>query len=855
MLVSVSSVLLLVGAVLHPRQGPPVVAPGANPEQQVPDEDLLPRRTFEQRLAAHRHFSKLAFERVESHPPYVFLVQKTGADDPARAKRSVELYVGLLDPVLERFEQEVVVPLGLVQRDDRARFTLVLLASRGDFDNYASVTGASPHLNADTFYDRGLNAVVLFEDVFVGPRTPDGRARSARHGLVHACQQAWVAGGQNAALDSWLLEGMADAWARQAGATGGATIDSEWLRAFARDAQARGAEGEARRWVRLRTLQEFDTVIDPSRLAGFLRTHTPKDAPEFDPGGSWWSFYRQSSLVFQFLSEAGEGRHRSLLTALLREALAGRGTPGSAPAGLPDTLDGEFLAWVRAAHAAALPAETLDAGLFDKALVRGPLGTPVFSVASASPAAAGSTPAPAHTPPLDLADATAEERLARALHELGHGSASRALPALEALEQDTLAAAPRELARRELRRARAWIAVRDAYLAALVASGKPLDFTVGGRAHKAKVLALAQGRLQLEQNRSGRASLALDELDALALAQAIKPAGGPDDWARLLPYVLRGDGRARKLLAEDGGEASALLRDAREDYPARLRLGAAAARIEELAARPVPATPDETRTQLDELVALKAEHGELALVQRKSDALRGRARALLARQIELLGPSSLLAGKLEVLADDNVRISYAFDDARELADFSAANYPALARKALGVESTEDVPFHLEEGQLSATGQASLRTLVDLGAPLSVRYSVEYVYRDETQGTAMAVGLCDDGREHFVWALNSEHLQRYEAGGNDHAHGPGATFFMNTPYAMELVHDGARVKFLCEGTEQRSLAAGGRQSGAVFLCTQSNQPIRLARLEIEGKLLSNSFERLAQAWVERELERY
>lgn len=84
---------------------------------------------------------------------------------------------------------------------------------------------------------------------------------------------------------------------------------------------------------------------------------------------------------------------------------------------------------------------------------------------------------------------------------------------------------------------------------------------------------------------------------------------------------------------------------------------------------------------------------------------------------------------------------------------------------------------------------------------------------------------------------------------------GGTVYMNVPYAAELRHDGTRLSLWVEGEEQRSVSAGGRQAGAVFLCCQSDYPVRFDRLELEGKLLPGSFARLARAWVERELARY
>ncbi|MEQ1895041.1 MAG: hypothetical protein ABL998_21075, partial [Planctomycetota bacterium] len=263
--------------------------------------------TLAQRLAKHPFFAKIELETVESHPPYLFLVQKAPRAEARRAEALAAQYTALFDPVLERFEREIAVPAGLTQRADRARLTVVILASKGDLTNYQNVTRAAWHLNAFTHHDRALSAAVLYEDVFQPARRPGERALSARHALVHLCQQAWYAGGQNAALESWVLEGMADAWARCEGAGSKAAHEGEWLRLLVQDAQ-----DEQRRWTNLRTLEELVFTGEALRLDALFRTRTPKDAPELDYDASWWAFYRQASLLTQFLSEAGEGQRRSV---------------------------------------------------------------------------------------------------------------------------------------------------------------------------------------------------------------------------------------------------------------------------------------------------------------------------------------------------------------------------------------------------------------------------------------------------------------------------------------------------------------------------------------------------------------
>lgn len=467
-------------------------------------------------------------------------------------------------------------------------------------------------------------------------------------------------------------------------------------------------------------------------------------------------------------------------------------------------------------------------------------------------------PAPALTVPglaLDLASLGADERLALALHELGRGRAREGLARLEALVRDAPSDAVRERAERELRRARAWIELRDAFLRQRVASGRPLEFTHEGTPLASRILAFEGGELRLENGRAPE-RCSVEALDPLELARQIEPSGGAADWARIYPFVLRGDPRAGERLEDDGGEAGALVSDLRTDYPARLRLAALLGRLDDLARRAPPGTREAVRANLDDLAAWRRDAEGLALLAEKRLAVQSHARALLARELEFIDPRTLLRGKLETLPDEVVRLTYEFVDPHELEDFTSDPYPQSARRILGEEQSSDVPFRVESGTLVAHGAASLRSLIDLAAPLSVRYTFQFQETPmPTPNRNFALGICDDGREHFLLAVNAQHLERYDRQGSDRARFESVLPVTNRPYAMELRHDGTEATLTSDGKLQRSLAVGSRRSGAFFLCMVSDCLVRIERVQIEGRLPLTAFERVKRAWIEHEMERF
>jgi len=462
----------------------------------------------------------------------------------------------------------------------------------------------------------------------------------------------------------------------------------------------------------------------------------------------------------------------------------------------------------------------------------------------------GGTPPAPPPPALDLADASADERLALALVRMAEGKESAGAALLDALGNESLEPALAERVARERRRHALWREQRDAYLRSLVGSGT-LAFSVEGKPFKAKVLGFQGGEVVLDKNRSGRERLALDELDALGLAQEM-PKDGANDWARLMPYVLRGDSRAKKLLKDEGGEGGALLRDSLEDYPARLQLGRILARIEALASKEGLATPAAVEACLTEVRALRTEAGELSVVQRKGPAILAFARALLERKYDLLGETGLLAGKLEVLSGETVRLTYAFDDPRELEDFDASPYPVLIVKGYPELKVKSVPFAVAQGELTVRGQASLRSLFELAPPLSASYGVAFVETgaEVQRPLFLFLGISDDRAEHFVWG-NFQSLEIFEKERYDVAEGERFPFYLDTVYAMKMRHDGQRVFLSCENQEV-SIAAGQRQKGAVFFYAHTGNPVRIPELVIEGRLVPGSLAGLRKARIEREL---
>jgi len=808
-----------------------------------------------ERLLRQPYFARTRLEHVDGPAPYLFFVQPAATGH--REAEIVARHVALLEPLRERFVREIATPLGLTQRADTPALVVIVLASQAAFEDCYRATAGAWHFDAQATFDRDLGAAIVYDDP-AAARTPAEVEHSARHVLVHSLQAAYGPG--PVAVRSWVFEGMADCLARAP--SGDAFPAPERLAEFVQDAAS-----PATRWAHLRSLEEMCAVDEPLELARFFQKRTRDSSllpgADRDP---WTAFYRQATLYYAFLQQAEPWR-----SGLLRfDARALAGTRGAdvlaaslAPKGLAE-VEQDFAAWVLREYQRAFPGEKVKPELVLGALRRDDLATrepepePAPTPGAPAPAPHATSPepeaaeAPEALPALSLADATEEERLAWALTEIGAGRIRAGRERLAELHATALG--PR--AEREDHRAAEFEAARDAFLARVVREQGLLELDLGTRvtAKKFGVRAFSEGLVELDDKKGGLRRVPVEALDPLALARQMGGGTGEEERVRFYLYVLRGDERWKKLLKPDGGAATALLDDARNDYPARLHVGEMLATLQALAQERAPRTPKELDQRLERFRALLKDGADTALVARKRDALRAHVRALLEQKFELLGPSTFVHGKFEALGGTKVRITYPFDDPHELEDFGVDPYPLLAGRGLRAETSDDQPFHLEKGKLCALGTASLRSLYELAAPLTVRYDLEFeeTQKEEPVAFYLALGICDDGQEHFIWAVNLNSLQRIDPGDAASTPDRDSTLFLSKSYPLELRHDGEHVTMLSEGTEQGTLETGTRNSGAVFLRASTDLPLRVQKLVIEGNLSADSFKRLRRVWAERQM---
>lgn len=834
------------------------------------------------RLEAQPYFSRIAFTEERGPDPFVFIVQKPAKEDAGYAARVAGFYAPWLAKIEQLFEDAYVKPLDLKRRADAPGCAIAILATPGDFTNYAPTIGQQLAAYGPAIYDAGLELVVGFEDPFSPGMSPPQQRYPILRKFVRALEHAWFTGQGETLGSMWLNEGLAGYLAYHesllASALDERRIDKDTLGWIVRVFQQKSRQDVL--------LYPVLDLVQPGKLDEVFQMVKVRSTSLHLAPPAWQdslrAFYAQAVLWMHFLHAGQAGKYQDELSKYVRAELSGKGGAeafrtcfdGTDPA----ILDREFFEWVLQEHERSFGGAKVDRslleGLFeDRVDARGAAATPTDGKAAAGTTATDGRVAPGTVPPAAPAKYPASSLVIDAkdiesLHGLAlvramRGDLDGARQALETLLAQKPAAPEDARIAREIVRIQELAKLRTGFFESLKSSGAKWSSEHQGTKLIATVQKIEDGYVTLGDNKAGVSKIPLASIDPLEIAkQADKPEeqGGAAAWARWYPYILAGDYKSDRLAKDASSEARDLREDAKSWYPALVRTGQAAQELSALAQSAEPKAKGEAEALCTRIQGLLGTYGDLALVAGKVDELRQLASFCVDRTFSDASIAELMHGAVTLLGEGRVKILYTFKKPEEAEDFKKrVGYLADWIKPANYtdRSEKDSIWTVADGALTGRGAASYGLDLGLAAPMSLRCDYKFIPQmaGKIRSVEMLAGVCDDHKGSFISCSHSGRLDvqdRVEGYVQQSPLVKSQVVQLEQVYHMEIDHDGTQVTTFMDAEKKNQLPCGPRTSGGVFLLMRAEGGIAITRLEIEGRIDPSSTKPLKTSWVAKKL---
>lgn len=861
------ALLLLTALSLTPAT-PATPARGAQsaPAGDETEAPLTPEQftaVLRKRFETHKHLSKVLFVEDATYDPVRLFLHKPQVETPDWQKKVALAHGPFLARIWESFRKRYVEPLKLQRRPDVPLFAVCILQTAGDHLNYLAAARSASVFRAAAAFERRSRFTVAFHD---GAPALPLRRRDELAEFVAALLQAHYSGPGGEPAQLWLAPGLG--WyLASCGSSDPATLDNPSVDSLELQLAGELAGDATQRWIHLQRLPDiveatswnavWDRSSERARAAGLQ-----VDSSTFH---RFW--FRQCALWMHFLQEDPARRQRFL--SYLGYALQGRGNFEAFRKAFDgvdlDALERDFYRWVLRTQLARRPQDKLDLAIVDTLFDAPPAVKAKAAAAgeaapnAAAPVAETVAPAPEPFDPRSLApsrdDFTAEHGLV--LQRIRRGDLDGARTQLEALAARAAGSEIERRLGRELERLKRFVAIRDAWLAGLVASGTKRSFDLGGRKVVAKLERIENGRIRLGENRQGLESIGLDEFTPAQIARELPKEllDLPDGWIRNYAYVLDADERWKRGLAAGSPESeqarSDLRTDAEEWYPGVLKLGLAAQQLVELSESGVPADASSGAACLERIDAVRSDFAALELVRGRSEPLKELARLALERTFSVESFVSALPGKYDlddIAGAGRVRLTLDFSDAAQLGAFEQVPTFFLEwRSRMEIErSTPEVS--VEDGALRMVGPAACKLRLGLGAPL--RVEVTAIQRSTSGYSLLEVFALFENEDNFVACAPERLLVRDERSSSECVQGK-YTVPTERPYRLAFAVGADEAFAFCDDRKVAQCPSKGRTKGDLVLYAHSDAPIVVDKFVIEGQL---DLDHARAAWIDAELAR-
>lgn len=799
-------------------------------------------------LRTHGYFKTIATTRSDEWDPIPIYVQRV-AKAPRNQARAVAQFFGpWLQELTAILRRDTFDLLDLAPDPTRPIVPLVILASRGDYENYLRTRANRGWQTTWGTYDETVHAVIAYLETSGSRRAEHTRRFTALSDYVLGELEARGLKSAGAPHEIWFTEGFAAYLAFHLGREPNVLAQHVPYRQALESLGGilRRPEWMAELWL------SFEDLIALQSYGALARLATDREQVDgLARARTYWMFEAQTALWLHFLHEGEERMHQQSTWEYLKLVLRGEGGLEAflRVYGVADLAGFErtFEEYVARLYAAEFLSGSPDA--------------------ERAPEVAASEPVLPEAPfdPAELAVAPEDIRhvLAAMLWAARAGDAEGAAAVAGEWTAGGSEGSDRSSPRlvRAQRRLRALIDTRDAYLAELAADGGKLRLTVDGERLNLRVESVRNGTLHFKRSSSGLTEWSVRAFSAADLAANMgRRAGelGPE-WLRGYLVALAGGDKWRRYAKGEGEEQRDLVRDVESDFAELLALGTVMARLNMLSRLPVPDVPVDAEHTLAALAQLLQPDPLPAIVATRKARLRTFARTALEVLFETRGLDEIMHTNVERLDDGRIRLVYEFDDPREAWDFvEDEGYLASGLRKAILDGAESPPstFGIRAGGLRGKGATCYRHLLGFAAPVAVRYLVSHnLEASNASGAYHLIGIDDDARGSFVALYGFGLLQIRDIASRDFRDlgtQMPMPFYGNVPYRMEITQDEqgnvvTRVDDVVRGEGVTALRAG-----RVFLWLHSGYMLHFDRLEIEGRLDRESSKVARDGWIATQL---
>lgn len=803
------------------------------------------RDTLISGMNSHALLGRLEGQVLNQWGSFLVLYQKPRKANPDIETELAAKYEAWLTALGDAFHGDIIMAAGVSEPASTPLVPLYIADGNATFKNVNRYAERPRHFASRIAWFEDPGMLITLNDPSDSRRPPGSIISPVLFGLTRHLFDTWCERSYPGPEELWMVDGLAGYYSCD-GSDDPAELASPPVNAAALAWYKGLKPGQLEHLIV--DLHTLVSMGDPLTRHEELRVRARKAGggaiSEFQTSAMW---YHQTALWMHFLLRGDSGKWRTQSIDYMGRVLKGK----RGPMVFKEALELNRVAELDAPFKAHLEALARGEGV-------GAGPPPERRVVASS----GRT---LYTPGLAANPEEPKSRMDLAMARAARGAIGAAVQEMKDVSRSTLIESFKFEVQAEYERMEIAVDGRDKFLHALVKSGKKLAFVRAGKKLKVKLNSYTGGVISYEVKRGADPVLvAADEIrpDEIALAMGRDAGNYGPSWLRGYLLAIGGDSKWKRFVDTKSSSGKALANVIEGPIQRWVEAGNATLALDDLAYMPRPTNVLEGEQTLNAVKAVLKQYGETpALIQVKQDlrALTAEALAPLFAQEGVLG---LVNGKISMLKDGRVKLSYDFKNPEQAKDFKQDNgYMENWRSTRGKLSDEAKKdgFSIRGGQFTGRGAKVYRLAIPFDTP-TIRYRFIYgrASGKEKASANLSIGLCDDGKGSYIAAHDIYDLEvldqvitppyvqaAFEEGKRDTKYAK--------PYEVEIRHDGKETVFLkVNGKEVRKIRCGKRMTGDIFLWMHASSPIALLNLEIEGlPNLEGRVEELA-AWVEEQL---